>query len=92
MAVELRRAGLTVLAKTTGSQPRILIPSGDERAIARRGNPTPLVQRRVLYQAARRLKICLSKMLPLLTRHILYVMIDILFLAQSDRTSMEVGV
>lgn len=53
IAAGLSSTGRRVLGKTTGSEPRIVMPNGNERAIVRRGNPTPLEQRRVLYQAVR---------------------------------------
>jgi gamma-polyglutamate synthase len=51
IAAGLREGGLQVLAKTTGSEPRIVLPNGEEQAVRRRGMTTPLEQRRILYQA-----------------------------------------
>jgi poly-gamma-glutamate synthase PgsB/CapB len=49
----LREAGFRVLSKTTGSEARMILPDGTERAIRRRGLNTPLEQRRILREAVR---------------------------------------
>ena len=53
IASGLREGGVQVLAKTTGSEARTIMPSGQERPIRRWGMTTPLEQRRVLRMAAR---------------------------------------
>jgi poly-gamma-glutamate synthase PgsB/CapB len=53
IAAGLREGGLRVLAKTTGSEARIVLPDGMEQPIRRRGIRTPLEQRRILWLAAR---------------------------------------
>jgi len=54
IAAGLRAGGLRVLAKTTGSEPRAILPTGDEKPIRRRGMTTPLEQRRILLWGANR--------------------------------------
>ena len=53
IASGLRAGGRRVLYKTTGAQPILGNVDGTERRIRRRGSPTPLEQRWVLYEAAR---------------------------------------
>jgi len=53
IAAALRASGRTVLAKTTGSKPVLILPDGSEREISRPGPPTILEQKRVLALAAR---------------------------------------
>jgi len=53
IAAALREHGEVVLAKTTGSQPVLILPDGTERAIPRAGPPSLLEQKRLLRLAAR---------------------------------------
>jgi poly-gamma-glutamate synthase PgsB/CapB len=53
IAAGLRESGLRVLAKTTGSEARVVLPDGSEQPIRRWGVRTPLEQRRILWLAAR---------------------------------------
>ena len=53
IAAGLREAGIRTLAKTTGSEARVIFPDGDEQPVRRFGLNTPLEQRRVLRLAAR---------------------------------------
>lgn len=53
IASGLRESGVRVLAKTTGSEARIVLPDGEELRIRRWGVNTPLEQRRILRLAAR---------------------------------------
>jgi len=53
IASGLREGGVRVLAKTTGSEARIVLPDGEELRIRRWGVNTPLEQRRILRLAAR---------------------------------------
>lgn len=53
LAAVLREDGRTVLAKTTGSQPRLVLPDGTERPVRRRGVPSILEQIRLLQLGAR---------------------------------------
>jgi len=53
IAAALRASGRTVLAKTTGSKPAVILPDGTEREIPRPGLPSVLEQKRVLELAAR---------------------------------------
>lgn len=48
----LREAGYSVLAKTTGSKPVLILPDESEAAIRRRGGARILEQKRLLRQAA----------------------------------------
>ena len=48
----LRGAGLTVLGKTTGSRPSLLLPDGTEEEIKRRGPASILEQRKTLRRAS----------------------------------------
>jgi poly-gamma-glutamate synthase PgsB/CapB len=52
IAASLRESGVSVLAKTTGSKPVIILPSGGEEEIPRRGLPTILEQKKILARAA----------------------------------------
>jgi poly-gamma-glutamate synthase PgsB/CapB len=52
IAASLREAGHSVMAKTTGSKPMIILPDGGEEEIVRRGLPTILEQKGVLRRAA----------------------------------------
>ena len=54
IAAVLRGAGMTVLAKTTGSKPVLILPDGTERDIERSGPPAPLEQIALVREAARR--------------------------------------
>lgn len=53
IAAALEEAGLSVLTKTTGSKPALLLPDGREEEVRRRGHPTILEQKRILKRAAR---------------------------------------
>jgi poly-gamma-glutamate synthase PgsB/CapB len=53
IAGSLRAAGWSVLAKTTGSKPMVILPDGSEEEIGRRGLPTVLEQKTVLERAGR---------------------------------------
>ena len=53
IAAALRASGRTVLAKTTGSKPVVILPDGGEREIPRPGPPSVLEQKRVLALASR---------------------------------------
>lgn len=53
LASVLREDGRTVLAKTTGSEPRLVLPDGTEEAVARRGPASILEQKRLLHRAVR---------------------------------------
>jgi poly-gamma-glutamate synthase PgsB/CapB len=53
IAAALRASGRTVLAKTTGSKPAIILPDGEEREIRRNGLPSILEQKMVLALAGR---------------------------------------
>ncbi len=53
IAAGLRGGDQRVLAKSTGSLPRVILPTAEERSIRRRGPASPLEQRRVLLWAAR---------------------------------------
>jgi poly-gamma-glutamate synthase PgsB/CapB len=52
IAAALKEAGYTVLAKTTGSKPALILPDGREEELVRKGFPTILEQKRVLRRAA----------------------------------------
>jgi poly-gamma-glutamate synthase PgsB/CapB len=52
IAAALKEAGYTVLAKTTGSKPVLILPDGREVEIVRRGFPNILEQKMVLREAA----------------------------------------
>lgn len=49
----LREDGLRVIAKTTGSEPRIILPDGSEETVFRRGRPSVLEQKTLMAAAAR---------------------------------------
>ena len=49
----LREAGMSVLAKTTGSKPCLIFPDGEEKDIERLGNPSILEGKKVLRLAAK---------------------------------------
>lgn len=51
LASVLRASGRRVLAKTTGSQPCLILPDGSESEIARRGRPSILEQKRLVARA-----------------------------------------
>jgi poly-gamma-glutamate synthase PgsB/CapB len=53
IAAALRASGRTVVAKTTGSKPVLILPDGSEREIPRLGPPSVLEQKRFLSFAAR---------------------------------------
>jgi poly-gamma-glutamate synthase PgsB/CapB len=53
IAGSLRAAGWSVLAKTTGSKPIVMLPDGSEEEIERSGLPTILEQKIILKRAAR---------------------------------------
>jgi poly-gamma-glutamate synthase PgsB/CapB len=48
LASVLRESGRTVVAKTTGSQARYIVPNSEERDISRRGMPSIIEQEKVL--------------------------------------------
>jgi poly-gamma-glutamate synthase PgsB/CapB len=52
IAASLRKAGLRVLAKTTGTLPVLIFPDGQEKEIERRGNPSLLEGKKVMKIAA----------------------------------------
>ena len=52
IAAALKEAGFSVLAKTTGSKPVLILPDGREEEVARRGLPTILEQKRLVQKAA----------------------------------------
>jgi poly-gamma-glutamate synthase PgsB/CapB len=52
IAAVLKEAGYTVLAKTTGSKPVLILPDGSEQEVVRRGLPVVLEQKKVLRTAA----------------------------------------
>jgi poly-gamma-glutamate synthase PgsB/CapB len=54
IAGALRAAGFRVIAKTTGTAPRLILEDGSEQPIKRRGPVTILEQRRVVRWAAKR--------------------------------------
>ena len=51
IAVSLREAGYSVLAKTTGSRPMVILPDGREEEIKRKGIPSILEGKKILRQA-----------------------------------------
>lgn len=53
LASVLREDGRRVLAKTTGSQPGLILPDGTLEAIRRRGIPSILEQKKLLHRSAR---------------------------------------
>ena len=54
IAAGLREAGFKVLAKTTGTLPRIIFEDGTESPIKRRGNPNIIEQLKIFKEAAKR--------------------------------------
>jgi poly-gamma-glutamate synthase PgsB/CapB len=52
IAAALREAGYSVLAKTTGSKPVVILPDGAENELGRRGRATILEQKKVLKEGA----------------------------------------
>ena len=52
LAAVLREAGSVVLAKTTGTEPRLILPHGEEECIRRRGVPSIIEQKKVIRRAA----------------------------------------
>lgn len=52
LAAVLRQSGRRVLAKTTGSEPVLILPDGTERRIRRRGRPSIIEQKHVMRLAA----------------------------------------
>lgn len=48
IAASLRDAGFSVLAKTTGAKPVLILPDGSEKEIARRGTPTILEEKKIV--------------------------------------------
>jgi poly-gamma-glutamate synthase PgsB/CapB len=52
IAAALKEAGFSVLAKTTGSKPVLILPDGREEKVVRRGLPTILEQKRLVKKAA----------------------------------------
>jgi poly-gamma-glutamate synthase PgsB/CapB len=52
IAAAMREAGLSVLAKTTGSQPILIHPDGEEEEIRRRGLPTILEGKKLIRTGA----------------------------------------
>ncbi|MBE0461631.1 MAG: poly-gamma-glutamate synthase PgsB, partial [Candidatus Aminicenantes bacterium] len=53
IASVLREAGFSVLAKTTGSIPVIILPNGQEKEIKRRGVPSILEDKKILKAGAK---------------------------------------
>src|SRR6266700_4553723 len=53
IAAGLRAGGRRVVAKTTGAQPRLILPDGSEEAWPRRGPASVWEQRRLFVRAAR---------------------------------------
>lgn len=53
IAAGLRAGGYSVLAKTTGTAPRIIFPNGRERTLFRPGKPNIMEQMRIVAQARR---------------------------------------
>ncbi len=54
LAAVLRAGGRTVLAKTTGSRPVLILPDGREQPIRRRGVPSIIEQKRLVREAGQR--------------------------------------
>lgn len=66
IASSLRESGLSVMAKTTGSKPRIIYPKGEEREISRRGSPNILEGKRFLKEAAQhQVQVVVSEMMSI---------------------------
>ena len=51
LASVLRQDGRRVLAKTTGTQPSIILPDGEEIGVSRRGIPSIIEQKRIIKKA-----------------------------------------
>ena len=54
IAAGLREAGFKVLAKTTGTLPRLILENGTEIPLKRRGNPNIIEQLKIFAEAAKR--------------------------------------
>ncbi len=54
IAAALREAGYRVLAKTTGTSPRMILENGEEETIRRRGSPNIIEQKHFLKKAVQR--------------------------------------
>ncbi len=54
IAAGLREAGFKVLAKTTGTLPRLIFEDGMETSLKRRGNPNIIEQLKIFKEAAKR--------------------------------------
>jgi len=54
IAAGLREAGFKVLAKTTGTLPRLIFEDGTETPLKRRGNPNIIEQLKIFAEAAKR--------------------------------------
>lgn len=52
IAAALKEAGFSVLTKTTGSKPVLILPDGREEEVVRRGLPTVLEQKKLVRKAA----------------------------------------
>jgi len=66
IAGALREAGMSVLAKTTGSRATLILPDGTEREVRRRGLPSVLEQKRIVRTAARlKAKILVMEMMSI---------------------------
>lgn len=52
LASMLRADGRKVVAKTTGSEAKVILPNGSEREVVRRGNPSIIEQKKLIQQAA----------------------------------------
>lgn len=53
LAAVLCQSGSVVLAKTTGTEPQLILPNGEEERIRRRGGPSIIEQKKVMRRAAR---------------------------------------
>jgi poly-gamma-glutamate synthase PgsB/CapB len=53
VAAALRESGMTVLARTTGAKPILILPDGGEEEITRRGLPTILEGKKILHVGAK---------------------------------------
>jgi len=53
VAAALREAHFSVLAKTTGSKPVLILPDGQEEEVRRSGRPTVLEQKKIVARGAR---------------------------------------
>ncbi|MEI6386563.1 MAG: Mur ligase family protein, partial [Spirochaetota bacterium] len=54
IAAALRASGIRTLAKTTGTEPRLILPDGSETRVGRRGAADVREQRWLLFEARRR--------------------------------------